>query len=90
MVGGHVSLQRALHQGGVWYATLARGYKAGGFNIGTALPEARRTYGAEYLWNLETGVKTSFADGRVSTETALFYMRRADRAGEHFVPAQAR
>ena len=55
----------------MWYATLARGYKAGGFNIGAALPEAGANIGAEYLWNLETGVKTSFADGRMSTETAL-------------------
>lgn len=76
MLGGHVSLDRTLAGGGLWYATVSRGYKAGGFNIGNNVPEDRRSFDAEYLWNLETGVKGAWLEGRLTTDTALFYMRR--------------
>lgn len=76
MSGGHVSLERALSNGGLWYTTVSRGYKAGGFNIGISVPEDRRTFAAEYLWNYETGLKGTWLDGRLAADTALFYMRR--------------
>lgn len=79
MFGGHLSLDRSLAGGGLWYTTLSRGYKAGGFNIGVSVPEGRRTFDAEYLWNLETGVKTALLGGRLITDTALFYMRRQNQ-----------
>ena len=60
-----------------WYATLARGYKAGGFNIGSAVPDDRRQFRPEFLWNLEAGLKRSGGAAHPYTwQAALFYMRR--------------
>jgi iron complex outermembrane receptor protein len=76
LLGGHLSLTYDLGRDRSWYATLSRGYKAGGFNIGISVPDEREQYDAEFLWNLETGLKGWLIDGTLSTETALFYMRR--------------
>ena len=54
------------------YATVARGYKAGGFN--PASPAGAEAYGEERTWNLEGGVKTLWADGRVSANAAIFHI----------------
>ena len=74
--GGHISLSYQVAEGQSAYATLTRGYKAGGFNLGTSLPEARRRFGPESLYNLEAGFKTRSADGQFDTQTSVFYMRR--------------
>jgi outer membrane receptor protein involved in Fe transport len=79
MAGGHISLEHSLKSRGNLYATLSRGYRAGGFNIGADIPEARRTFDAEYLWNLETGFKGWAADGRVQAQADVFYMRRTSQ-----------
>jgi len=62
------------------YVTLSRGYKAGGFNIGSAVPAERREFRPEFLWNLETGVKRQGGTAHPYTwQAALFYMRRDDQ-----------
>lgn len=76
MWGGHASVNFDASAQRRWYATLSRGYKAGGFNIGSAVPVARRQYGPESLWNLETGLAWHAVDGRWSSRGTLFYMRR--------------
>ena len=68
MVGGHVSLDYSLRDRSALYATLSRGYKAGGFNIGANVPEGRRSFDAEYLWNLETGYKGRSGGGSSSRD----------------------
>jgi iron complex outermembrane recepter protein len=79
MLGGHVAVEYDLAPQRLLYATAARGYKAGGFNIGAAIPDERSTYDAEYLSSLEAGVKAVAADSRLHMELALFYMRRAEQ-----------
>jgi iron complex outermembrane receptor protein len=54
------------------YGTVGRGYKAGGFN--PASPAGRESYGEEHTWNIEGGLKTLYATGRVSTNVAVFYI----------------
>jgi iron complex outermembrane receptor protein len=54
------------------YATVGRGYKAGGFN--PASPAGRESYGEEQTWNVEGGVKTLWAGGRVSANFAVFHI----------------
>jgi iron complex outermembrane receptor protein len=54
------------------YATAGRGYKAGGFN--PASPPGAEAYGEESSWNIEGGVKTLWANGRVSTNATVFYI----------------
>ena len=79
MVGGQLSLQGDLAAGSRWYATLARGYKAGGFNIGQFVPDDRRQFAPEYLYNAEVGLKFGAPDARVQGEVALFHMWREDQ-----------
>ena len=79
MVGGQASLQGPLGAAGQWYATVARGYKAGGFNIGQFVPDERRQFTPEYLWNAESGLRFSSADAAVRGDIAFFYMWREDQ-----------
>ena len=52
------------------YATVASGFKAGGFN--PASPAGSEAYGDENTWNYEAGFKTLFANGRVALNSAVF------------------
>ena len=79
MVGGQVSLQGPLGASHQWYVTVARGYKAGGFNIGQFVPDDRRQFTPEYLWNAESGIRFASTDANVQGDIALFYMWREDQ-----------
>lgn len=79
MSGGSVSLRHELDELRTVYVRLARGYKAGGFNIGEALPENLLTYDTETLNNLEVGLRAANESGSLTTDVALFYMRRRDQ-----------
>ena len=76
MWGGQVSLthERSPTQS-LWLA-LSRGFKAGGFNIGAAVPEDRRLFDPEYLWSLEAGWKVQAARLPLAADVNLFYTRR--------------
>jgi len=52
------------------YVAAGRGFKAGGFNA--ASPAGSDAYGVEHTWNLEGGVKTAWAGGRVTANAAVF------------------
>lgn len=54
------------------YGTVGAGFKAGGFN--PASPPGLEAYGEEHTWNIEGGVKTMWAEGRVSANAAVFYI----------------
>lgn len=79
MWGGHASLAFDATDRHRWYLTLSRGYKAGGFNIGAAVPADRREYDPESLWNLEAGLAWRAPDGRWSSRGSFFYMRRGSQ-----------
>jgi outer membrane receptor protein involved in Fe transport len=76
MWGGELSLTRRLREGQNLWATLARGFRAGGFNIGTSVPEDRQQFAAEYLWSAEAGWKGVSAEGDRRADVNLYYMRR--------------
>ena len=57
MYGGNVSWTHRLEDGQHLYATLSRGYKGGGFNIGSAILSEQRSFGPESLWSAESGFK---------------------------------
>ena len=62
----HVSPERMI------YATVARGFKAGGFNA--ASPSGGESYDPEHAWNYEVGVKTLLGSSRVSLNGSLFFI----------------
>ncbi|MEC9319973.1 MAG: TonB-dependent receptor, partial [Pseudomonadota bacterium] len=89
MIGGNLSLRYQYASQSYAYATLARGYKAGGVN-GEALGRAkdqqleeleaylldRATFAPEILWNAEVGMKATRSDW--SYRVAAFYNWRDD------------
>ncbi len=78
MVGGQISINHQLNQNRNIYATLSRGYKAGGFNLSASLPENRRAFDPEFLLNLEVGMKASLMDYRLNLNVSAFYSKRDD------------
>ena len=56
------------------YVTVARGYNSGGFNTAYATAADNYSYAAEYTWNYEAGLKTSWFNDRVTANLALFYI----------------
>jgi iron complex outermembrane receptor protein len=74
--GGELSvMHRLTERQGVW-ATLARGYRAGGFNIGTSVPAERQRFGDEYLWSVEAGWKGESGDGARRADVNAYYLGR--------------
>jgi iron complex outermembrane receptor protein len=69
-VSPSVALAYRLGAGHMLYASTSRGFKAGGFN--PAAPPSATIYDEEQTWNAEAGVKTTWADGRVQSNVALF------------------
>jgi len=53
----------------LYYATAARGYKAGGYNTSGIQP----AFDPEYLWSYEAGIKSTFQERRLLLNAALFY-----------------
>ncbi|WP_228730441.1 TonB-dependent receptor [Shewanella yunxiaonensis] len=77
MWGGHVALSKQLAQGQEAYLRVARGYKAGGFNmtLPTSLSD-KKQFDTEILYNYELGLKSQWFDGVAGSRLALFYMDR--------------
>ena len=78
MIGGQLGWSYDLGAGNSAFASVSRGFKAGGFNLGLSIPESRREYDAEYLWNLELGWQGRLADDRLGLRTNIFYSLRDD------------
>ncbi len=78
MFGANISLTQDLNSAVRSYLTAARGFKGGGVNPGTLVPNEDRIYGPEYLWSFEAGIKGHFFDNALETELAAFYLKRED------------
>jgi iron complex outermembrane receptor protein len=63
------------------YASLAKGYKAGGYNA----VQVNSQFAPEHVWNLETGLKT-LLPGRLLFDLAAFAYRCDDRQALTLVP----
>jgi iron complex outermembrane receptor protein len=71
------------------YAAATNGFKAGGFN--PASPPGSEAYGEEHTWNVEGGVKTLLAGGRVALNASVFTIDWNDlqlNQPNPFVPGQ--
>jgi len=78
MWGGRLALNYRTERAGLWYALASRGYKAGGVNSDSAIPDDRRTFDTETMWNYELGVKARLFEGRVNLRAAVFLQDRDD------------
>ena len=61
------------------YATYAEGWKAGGVNRSPAAANQVLPYDDEFSTTYELGLKSNFADGRVSLNGAVFYIDLQDQ-----------
>ena len=78
MLGGELAYHHAFTDSVSGYLSVSRGYKAGGFNLGL-VPDERREFGDEVLWNYEAGMKSMWLDGRLSLNAAVFYNERNEQ-----------
>jgi iron complex outermembrane receptor protein len=76
MWGGELSITHRLRGIHSLWASLSRGFRAGGFNIGTAVPAERQQFDDEYLWAAELGWRGRDERGVRSGDLNLFYTRR--------------
>jgi iron complex outermembrane receptor protein len=74
--GGAASLIRKLTPTASAYATVSRGYKAGGFNLSEPLLPGQIQFGPESNVNFEVGYKADLLEHTLRVNADVFYMRR--------------
>jgi len=74
--GGRMVLEYLSDGGVLVYAQASRGYKAGGVNSDSTVPDELREFATETLWNYELGLKRRFFDGQLNLRAALFVQDR--------------
>ncbi|MGB0416468.1 MAG: TonB-dependent receptor [Coraliomargarita sp.] len=79
LFGGKLTLEHDLNDTKTLFASITRGYKAGGANIYPELDEDVPTdYDTEDLWNYEFGLRADWFDGAIITQATVFYLDRED------------
>ena len=80
-LGGQVALNFSLNKTTALYGKVARGYKAGGFNLGLPANASQQDllFDAEFLWNYEFGLKGLAMNDRLDYSTNVFWMQRTDQ-----------
>ena len=63
------------------YATAAKGFRSGGFNMYLHSSDDPNdlTYGPEYSWNYELGIKSGWFNNRLIANAAVFYIDYKDQ-----------
>lgn len=77
--GGRIAAKYQLNALTMAYASIARGYKAGGFNTDGTLDADLREFGEEFLIEYELGLKSSLLDNSLHLKAALFHDDRRDQ-----------
>ena len=65
------------------YASMARGFKSGGFNLFGG--PAQKSYDPEYLWSYEAGIKSDWLDRRLRLNVGAFFYDYTDLQLQSFV-----
>jgi len=72
-----VSLKYQYDKNSMYYTTISKGYRAGGF--AARAPEGySKYYEKETLWNYEIGAKNTFFNNRLVVNSSVFYMQIDD------------
>jgi len=74
--GGAASLTRKWASNASVYATVSRGYKAGGFNLSEPLLPGQIQFNPESDLNFEVGYKAELFEHTLRVSSDVFYMRR--------------
>ncbi len=74
--GGKITLESLVGINHLAYASLARGYKAGGVNSDDSISENNRTFDTEFNNSVELGLKSSLLNDELTTRLAVFYIQR--------------
>lgn len=77
--GGRVALKYLVSPDTMAYISIARGYKAGGFNTDGSLDADLREFDEEYLIEYELGLKSNLLDNRLQLKAAVFHDDREDQ-----------
>ena len=78
LFGGKLGLNYQLEENQLLYTSLSRGYKSGGVNNNTKLLPSQLKFDTEYMWSLETGLKSLWLDGDLMANVSAFYSLRRD------------
>ncbi|WP_193163105.1 TonB-dependent receptor [Microbulbifer hainanensis] len=84
--GGNITLEYHYSDNTLVYATVSRGYKAGGINASIisasatnpAISSDEFAFDTEHLLNYELGLKGNWLDSRLQAQLAAFYQDRSD------------
>ena len=78
MLGGELTVTHVFSADLSGFVGLSRGYKAGGFNLGL-VPEGRREFDQEGIWNFEAGIRSRWFESRLGLDLSVFMSRRDDQ-----------
>lgn len=76
--GGRIALKAELTPETNIYALISKGYKAGGINSNSDIPDEDREFKDETLFNYEFGLKGLYFDGRLQIDASVFFQDRKD------------
>ncbi|MBB6095916.1 iron complex outermembrane receptor protein [Povalibacter uvarum] len=77
-----VSLTRFFNPNTMMYASIAKGYRGGGFNA-ASVPAQFSTYDGDTVWTYEIGGKVASEDGRWFISSAIYYNDYTDFIGQN-------
>jgi len=76
-VSPKIGLKYNLNKNNMFYTTISKGYKPGGFYTPTPAPYSKK-YDKETLWSYEIGSKSNLLDNRLILNTSIYYMKIDD------------
>jgi outer membrane receptor protein involved in Fe transport len=77
--GGRIAAKYRVNDTTMAYASVARGYKAGGFNTDGTLDADLRQFDEEFLIEYELGVKSRLLEDKLHLKAAVFHDDRSDQ-----------
>jgi iron complex outermembrane recepter protein len=78
MWAAHTALKQDISEEALAFAQISKGFKGGGFNPGTRVPNDLRIYNPETQWNFEVGVKGSSLKNSLTYDASIFHALRRD------------
>ncbi len=79
LTGGKIGLKYQINPHNLYYISLSKGYKPGGVNPNSDLPDNARHFSTESLYNLDVGMHAKYLEGKLTHHLNLFYGKRRDQ-----------